>query len=358
MTKIISITKFRLEPFGDGGSKRSLQLRELFAGQEFEVVDERIVLSKSFGILSLCKLTLRSVCFVFKHYPYKEIKSITHLWRLIKYYALRLPVIYDRYADDDIVFCWENTSDIDLVYLLKATGHRVIALPHNLETLVSTDSYDSVKKELGALGVCDSVFLISKEETWLLRLFGLNAFYLPYYPPKAAYGFLQGIRKQRESRPRNSKIQLLLLGSATNIPTRSGMQVLIDSIPDNGEYDVVVAGYGTESLSCNGDRVEFRGAVSSEDLENLLVETDAVLIYQPPTTGALTRITEMLIAGVPVFVDFNAGRSFHDVEDVYVYTSFDHLFFMLGEYNPHLAKAITREVYAETLLHDVLTKGS
>ena len=40
------------------------------------------------------------------------------------------------------------------------------------------------------LGERDVVFAISKEETWLLRLIGINAFYLPYSTTKEVESFL------------------------------------------------------------------------------------------------------------------------------------------------------------------------
>ena len=106
-------------------------------------------------------------------------------------YALRLPVIYDKYNGKYVTFLWENTQDLPSLYMMKAAGAKIIAYPHNLESLVPTQVdltthkqspywlYEEVKR----LKLCDEVYTISKEETWLLQLFGINAKYFPYYPP-------------------------------------------------------------------------------------------------------------------------------------------------------------------------------
>lgn len=336
MASIICNTKFKLDPFADGGSKRSVQIREILSRNSLSFVEDGFILPKNVPLATLFRWACRSVAFIHRCYPKKEIKSLNHYIKLVKYYALRIPVVYDKYLNTDSVFCWENTNDKDIVYLMKATKCPVIALPHNIESLVNNYSSVSFNQEMDALRQCDAVFAISKEETWLLRLLGMSAHYLPYFPPKEAEEFLKSIRTKRENRVTNGVRKYLLLGSATNTPTRQGMQTLIDQIPLNSEYELYVAGYGTDSLDCTGKNVIFLGPLSNQKLDELLVDIDALLIYQPPTTGSLTRIPEMLVAGIPIFANVDAARNFFDVKDVTIYHSFEELSKLLSSFVPYI----------------------
>ncbi len=326
MRRIVCHTKFKLDPFADGGSKRSVQLREILTNHGLEFEDDSFNKDENVPKVQLLQRAFRAMGFIGKHYP-KKISSIAEYIRLIKYYALRMPAVYDKYKHQDVVFFWENTSDRDGLYLMKATGNPVIGVPHNVESLVSKGSYKVLGDEIDNLKACDAVFAISTEETWLLRLFGVNAQYLPYYPPKEAVDYYLSIRQKREKRNLGERRNYLLLGSATNPPTKEGMQSMIDFFGKARlPFDLSVAGYETENLTNpNNSFIRFYGTVSTTQLEQILCEVDAVLIYQPPTTGALTRIPEMRIAGVPVFVNFDASRNYFNIEDVRLYDTFDDL---------------------------------
>lgn len=331
MKQLVCITKFKLDPFSDGGSKRSVQIREMLKESGIPYIDDFFVLPKNTPKLTLVKWSLRAVSFIRKHYPKHSIKSLSRYFRLVKYYALRIPIVLDKYKDQDVEFLWENTNDRDMLYLMKATGHRVMALPHNIESLVRNHSIMALGAEVANLKCCDAVFTISKEETWLLRLLGLNAHYLPYYPPSEAEAFFLSIRDRRELRATNSHKKYALLGSVTNPPTRTGMQTLIDFVATKElPFDLMIAGYQTESLTkVIHPRISFLGTLSNEELEKLLIEVDGLIIYQPPTTGALTRIPEMLVAGIPVYANFDASRNYFDVDGIVHYESFDELFDLL-----------------------------
>lgn len=363
---IVRHSKFESNPFGDGGSKRSAQIEELLNSGSLTFENEDFKLPKGLSKFKLFKLSLRAIRFIKKNIGWKSYPSLKSRIGAIKHFALRIPVIIDKYKNKNVCFVWESTvsENYSYPYLMKAAGAKVIAVPHNLESVVPTQKDSQTGtiapkwfyNEIERLKKCDAVFAISKEETWILRLFGVNAYYLPYYPPQEAFDYLLKIREKRAARADNAEKRFLLLGSATNVPTQNGMQSLIDAVSsDKRQFSVAVAGYGTDSLRIDNDSdVKFLGPLSSEQLEKALVETDAILIYQPPTSGALTRITEMLVAGVPVFVNFNAARDCHYVEDVNVYESFDDLFIKLESFEPHQAKMPTRQVKCEEFFVDTV----
>lgn len=349
MKQVVCNTKFKLDSFGDGGSRRSMQIRDLLAKNGFAFEDDNFVLPKETSNRQLMHWTFRAMKFIRQHYPKARIKSLSDYILKVKYYALRLPAVYDKYIQQDVVFLWENTTDQDMLYLLKATGHPVFALPHNIESLVASHSVDALGKEMSGLRYCDGVFAISKEETWLLRLLGIKAYYLPYSPPKVVEAHLLSIRNRREHRQANERKKYLLLGSASNYPTRKGMQLMLDAAASRTlPFDLGVAGYRTDSLHVPQQQgVTFYGTVTNEVLDGILEETDAVLIFQPPTTGALTRIPEMLLAGIPVFVNFDAGRNYMDLSDVHLYNSFENLFATLEGFVPYQTELMHRDVLAE-----------
>ena len=348
MKQLVCYTKFKLDPFSDGGSKRSVQIRELLQERGISYIDDSFTLPKNASKCQLSRWAFRAISFIHRHYP-ERIKSFSKYLTLIKYYALRIPVVLDRYTDRDVGFLWENTNDRDMLFLLKATGHRVIGLPHNIESLVHSKSTKALEEEVNILRNCDAVFAISKEETWLLRLLGIDAHYLPYYPPKEVESFLSSIRQKRELHLPHSRKVYSLLGSATNIPTRSGMQALIDfAATKELPFDLLVAGYGTESLKkVSHPNISFLGTLSTEELEKMLIDIDGVIIYQPPTTGALTRIPEMLLAGIPIFANFDAARNYFGVSGITRYTSFNDLIDRLNASVPFCQSSLIREESAE-----------
>lgn len=354
MNTIVCNTKFKLDPFADGGSKRSVQIRQLYEENGLLYKEDTFVLPKGLRLSHLIKLALQSVWFIRRYYPRHLLRHDNYI-ALVKYYALRLPLI-NRYYNENVIFSWEDTGNQKMLYCLKATGHKVIGLPHNIESLVCCHNLCSLEVEIEALCKCDIVFTIAKEEAWLLRLLGVNAHYLPYYPPREAVAYFENIRRKRELRVANVQKHFLLLGSATNIPTRSGMQDLVNFVAQsNINFQMSVAGYGTESI-CQvlHPNIQFLGTLSVDALELLLECVDALLIYQPPTTGSLTRIPEMLIAGIPVFVNFDAARDYHHVEDVVEYNSFGDLLTRLSSFVPHQAKRLPRNLTIEKNCIDCL----
>ena len=349
MKQIICNTKFKLDPFSDGGSKRSVQIRDLLVNSGIPFKDDSFALPKNASWIQLVEWTFRAIPFIRQYYPKGKIKSLRRYVWLVKYYALRIPIVLDKYKDQDVAFLWENTNDRDMLYLLKSTGHQVIGLPHNIESLVKSHSIKALETEVFNLRQCDAVFTISKEETWLLRLLGLNAHYLPFYPPQEAQSFLLSIFHKRELRNPNPVKKFALLGSATNSPTRSGMQALVDyASTKDFSFELLVAGYGTESLrEVAHPRISFLGTLSNEALEKLLVEIDGMIIYQPPTTGALTRIPEMLLAGIPLYANFDASRNYFNVDGIVPYHSFDELLRLLATTTPSAPIRYERELSAE-----------
>lgn len=337
--KVVRYTKFPNNPHGDGGSKRSAQIEEYWRNQPVEFIDEKFVLPKNYSLWQSFKWCCRAMSFIGRKVGWSKHHTLKDKFNAILTYALRLPIIYDKYNGMNVTFLWENTHDVASLYLMKAAGTKIIGCPHNLESLVPTQCDPITHKqapywlydEIERLKLCDEVWAISKEETWLLQVFGVNAIYYPYYPPKVVEQELLEIKRHRAQR-HNAKKQYLILGSATNPPTRMGMQNLIDYFDKQKDikYIIHIAGYNTETLNVpQGSAIINHGTVSDEELRDLSINTDGIIIYQPATSGALTRIVENRIAGIPIYANFGAARDYHNLPDVHVYASMEELNEML-----------------------------
>lgn len=365
---IIRHTKFDSNPFGDGGSKRSAQIKEILINAGIPFEDDKFELNK-FSLQDLVRYTYRSFQFVQKFFKLMEIGSIKRYWNVLKIIALRIPIIVDKYKNQSILFLWESTVSNNFAYpfLMKENNVPIIALPHNLESLVPTQnddfsgkmSPDWFQSELKRLSLCKAVFTISREECWLLKLYGMNAFYLPYYPPEAVEKKLLDIRKKRQQRViSNLTPKILLLGSATNPPTYKGMLEMISFFKkERPNIELHVGGFKTERLKDEvGElpQITLHGTLSDIQLNDLLVSADAVLIHQQVSTGALTRVPEMLIAGIPILINADAARSNYEHEGLFIYNTDEQLSKYLKECNWSISPIfVKQDVYIEEFIDQV-----
>lgn len=246
------------------------------------------------------------------------------------------------------VLVWENThrNNVALPTLAQSAGFAVLAVPQNLEALWETRSArnlrsktDAFADELTGLRQADAVFCISREEQWLLRNFGIAADFLPYFPPHAVHHRMSTVRERRSGARGNF---FLILGSAGNPPTRAGMITLIGilrALPGGDRISLHIAGYGTESLRAEvaGMKCHLHGGVDQAKLEELLATTRAALIHQNSATGALTRIPELIVAGIPIIANPIAARSATHYDGVHTYQAPESLLELLQQALPQPA---------------------
>lgn len=249
-----------------------------------------------------------------------------------------------RVASRPSVVLWESTRRPGLARNLTGLGHRVIALPHNLEALEPGRFSDSRRfarafaEELDALQRCSAVFTISGEDAWLLRVRGINARVLPYHLATELRARLSAIRARREAASAAAGRLYLILGSCSNPPTRAGMTTLLHMLaemPKGQEVQFKVVGNGTESLRGGSDLsglpgTEILGRVTDEALDDLRVRCTAIICHQVATSGVLTRVPESLLAGVPVLANVEAARGWENLEGVYRYQGAGELESLLG----------------------------
>jgi len=327
-------TIYPANPWGHGGEKRTAQLAEILSDNKIECIYPKY--EDKWSIASIVKIII-TIGGIFGFFRLKSIRSFL---KFLISFATQISSLDKFIQQEGKLLIWESTKDI-YYYLpnwAKKNNKKVIALPHNLESLVPAQksmltgklSPNGFEFEINVLKRCDAVFAISREETLMLKLFGINAFYLPYYPTREVEQYLLSIRKMREKRAENQKKQILLMGSAMNPPTRLGMESRIRFFEKNKTENTVlrVGGFGTELLRSkitDFTQINMLGELSKEQLETELINSDALLIHQPPTTGALTRIIEMLIAGIPVLVNDDSARSYWGCDGLIVYENDEQL---------------------------------
>lgn len=264
----------------------------------------------------------------------------------------------------DKVLVWEVTRrDYQAVpFLARKFGYSVVALPHNLQTLVPAPvpgRREMISRhfaeELRALRAADAIFTISREEQWLLLLHELAPFYLPYFPAEKIANELLDLRSRRQAAGAN---RLLILGTAWNTPTHLGMIELIEmlrALPGGPTLPVDIAGFGTEQLQgrLGGTTWKLYGRVDDLKLAELMRNARAVLVHQRAAAGVLTRIPEMLLAGLPVIANGIAARSHGGLDGLHVYESPEELSALLQHPLPE-PEAPHRPVSAEQRLVEVV----
>jgi len=218
-----------------------------------------------------------------------------------------------------------------LVKAASSLGIPVIGLIHNIESMVPAQVWPHsqmklFQQEIEILKKTAACVTISHEDTAVLTNFGIPAVLLPYYPVKEYREQCLEIRKRRVNTTQE-KTTFLFVGTAANPPTRASLVELIrfweeDEILSKG-YTLLVAGHGTEAVKeFVGDSlqsVKILGTLSDEELSERLSVCRAVVIYQKDGSGALTRIPELLLSGVPVIANCHAARTYHNIPGITEY---------------------------------------
>ncbi|MFZ4455575.1 MAG: hypothetical protein ACOYOT_05080 [Bacteroidales bacterium] len=340
--KVYYIQPFESNAFGHGGEKRSFQIEAFFSdlGITLEKVELKIPQDRSRWQRLLFLVSNFRYILSLKLYIQSK-WHIQELSRNLMFATSQLPTLP---SNSVVVYEHSIKSNWFIPILLAQQGCRVIALPHNLESLVPNqksglgviDNPFGFFEEIAALRSSDLVLTISKEESWLLNLFGIRSLYFPYLPSSEEYTILNRIAKERTERKLNR--QFLIFGSVSNPPTFKGMVELLRFLQANQNEEQVfhIVGFHSERLKSEiefSSRFQFHGAVSTDELYRLYALVDGAIIHQTPSTGALTKIPELLSAHVPVICNVFGARNYFNFQDVYVYQSLTELPAILGQLN-------------------------
>jgi len=196
-----------------------------------------------------------------------------------------------------------------LANMLVSLGIPFAAFPHNVEFLVPGQGHPLLRSHAAGFAAEARVYrhalavhAISRFDAGVIRALGATAVDVIAYRPSAADRADLAAIRARRGEARGGFI--LILGTAGNPPTRRGMERLLGLIArDASGRRYVLAGFDTECFAGKAPpSVEVRGAVHGQDFEQLLVDCRALLVYQPPTSGMLTRLVDAGCAGIPAYV--------------------------------------------------------
>ena len=338
--KIICFSRFENNPSSHGGDKRAAQICEFLQQFDYEFVSTCnppfIVPQKMHALLynpsgyfqKKRSLRYKQRITYAKYFKWSErFRDALLNWHFLsQLFIENLDKSPELLIIDDPVFL------APVVLYAKSRGIPIVALIHNIETLSREQVEYSHQREmftyeLELLSHCALVVTISQEETWLLRNFGMDPVYLPYFPIKQSADRCDNVRTKRQH---SIKANFLLFGTVYNLPTLEGMKKVItaitrDSILHNDR--LIIAGYGTIQLANFADdpRIEVRGDLTDAELDELLTETKGCIVYQVNGSGALTKIPEILTAGVPVIINSHAARSHHNLPGIFEFDTFEQL---------------------------------
>jgi len=131
--------------------------------------------------------------------------------------------------------------------------------------------------------------------------------YYPYYPVGAIRDNLLTIRSRRLKQTQEPGL-FLMIGSAFYGPTREGFSWFIQQAALYGlpaGMRVIIAGRYADALNPSQTDIpglEFHGWVEQTQLDDWLCRVQGVLAPQWRGFGAITRLSEMSCAGVPIII--------------------------------------------------------
>lgn len=324
--RIVYFTRFDPTVERGGGSRRLMQILELLRPHDIEVVSavRRDRLGEKEGRetdrpdASDILLRLAATAGEYVMWSPSRRDGVWRLRRISDLWRTRIGELGPR----DLVLMDDPAYFPGLAADLLAAAVPLVAVCHNIESLVPSSAVPFFRRllagrEKSLLARCRLVLTIAEAETQILADSGADALYVPTFPPEEVERDLIAVRAKRSP---GSGEGILLLGSTVNEETRQGMEDVIafwrkSGLERTGER-LIVAGYGTDrhffGLPRQGP-VTFLGPLPGDELRELLASVRGALCYQVRGGGALTRIAELLVAGVPVIANDHAARSYGDL---------------------------------------------
>lgn len=332
---IIRYTLFQEDEFGNGALKRAHQISTLLlkTNQKVITVSNYPTRLSEGSIFERMKLGFEYYSFfglrIYNRQKLNRIAIDIISWRTW------LSELKDKNKGLIVVYELSYYADYSLIFACNQLKIKIIGLPHNLESLVWEQKSRTSNKiapnwfneEIKILNLFSKIYTISREEQWLLNLYDLSTGYLPYCPSDQV---LANCLEVRENRKNTNKDFFLSFGTASNHPTLEGFKEIIDFyIASKIKEDLVIAGYDTDKLKEYvkdfPSNIKLKGALDSKELAYVFTYCKAIIIFQKPTTGALTKIAELLFCGIPIICNIAASRTFFNINGIFLFNSKEEL---------------------------------
>jgi hypothetical protein len=209
----------------------------------------------------------------------------------------------------------------------RERGLPVVALPHNIDSWVRPyhgvlRKLWSLRSEMALLSLADAAFSIAATDSWLHAQWSVKSQVLSYFPARARRDQLLALRRRRQVEP--GQRRFLIAGTATNKPTLLGMLALAEALskqawPAGTSFEFV--GRGTENLRGRfpGLPMAVHGRLADEAFEDLLCRCAGAVVHQEGASGALTRVLELVTAGLPVLANRVGRREWESLPGAWGY---------------------------------------
>jgi hypothetical protein len=315
-SRIILDLAFVDDAQASGGKSRSVQLLEIFICNGFST--ERIDRPARPGKWSLLWKAIQGIL-KFGIYPPLCADSLRTTG--VNYHTCR--ELVRRYPDVK-VYVLEGTGfgQMQVVSILRHYNKEVILVPANLESLSPYESWThriDVHTRFGAelkhYRRANSIFCISPEETWLLRVMSCTAFFLPYRPPDS---LMARILKRRDQHSLRRGEGLFYFANFRNAPNVLGLKNFLEENKHKGKT-IRIAGLGIENVTPllkGHSEFQILGELSDEQLEHEIISAKGIILNHFPTAGMLTRVPELLMSGIALEANFDALKSYSLVPPV------------------------------------------
>lgn len=222
-----------------------------------------------------------------------------------------------RQLGNDVVCVIEHVGFSRLLPINRRLGIPTISCVQNIEafdTIAPANGRHDREIYLAAIEFADEIqilaqcvarLFISKIEVSLVSGLGLRSEYYAYVPVGELRRHFDWLREARTEHSTTSR-RFVMLGSGDHSTTWDAFSWFVNCARSIGlpkGIQVVVVGSGTDRLLPPGESVqgiELRGWVEQDELSRLLTTSQGVLCPQRVGFGALTRLSELACAGVPV----------------------------------------------------------
>lgn len=329
MQKILFLHRHSLDPRGRGGHHRSYQIfsdlqnkfGDAVSALSIESLTMKISPSGNRRINALSKrLKLATSALKRGYHPEKVLYDLlAQNGVAYKTFGEVQGKKYEEYIHKNgkpLVCIVDSPAFLPIIRFNKANGIKTVYCPQNIDSFDiwahTLNSYPSRVKcslhwlvEMEALATSDDRWMISELETNFIDGLGMPASHYPYLPVGVIRDRLLRIRASRGTN--TDKINtFLMFGSMTHRTTCESFRWLLDNVQARGlprGFQLQVAGRGGEKLAQDYPsipNVQIRGLLTQDELDHLLTKTSLVLLPQRSGFGAVTRVSEMACAGIPV----------------------------------------------------------
>lgn len=311
-----------------GGKYRSEQLLEIFrrAGYNLSDIAETNKFARATTILSGITFWLR-----YGRFRPLGIASLRTAGHLLITYRNILNQHPDIWA---VVIEGTGFGAPMITSYLKKKGVRIFFAPANIEALVGYDHAwthriqmaSRLHEEVKYFRQSDGVFCISITDQWLLSIFGVPSYYLPYWPTQKLWQTIECRRKIRSTE--NFKDFFVYLADFGNEPNYKGFLQMLEAhgkqLTDL-KLKIKLVGKGAERLQKAIEpyaAFEMEGFVPEDRLEQLLSTCKAAVLHHYPSSGFLTRVVELWLSGIPIYSNLAASKDFVHMPGIFTFTDF------------------------------------